>query len=53
MVIAGWDEGVPGMREGGRRLLVIPPDPAYGATARARIAPNETLMFVIDLEKIG
>jgi len=52
-VIAGWDEGVPGMRVGGRRLLVIPPDLAYGAEGRPGIAPNETLIFVIDLEKIG
>jgi peptidylprolyl isomerase len=53
MVIAGWDQGVAGMREGGRRLLVIPPDLGYGATGQGSIAPNETLIFVIDLEKVG
>ena len=54
MVIPGWDQGVPGMREGGRRMLVIPPDLAYGAEGQPpTIAPNETLIFVIDLEKIG
>lgn len=53
MVIPGWDEGVPRMREGGRRLLVIPPDLGYGAQGQGSIAPNETLLFVIDLEKIG
>jgi peptidylprolyl isomerase len=53
MVIAGWDQGVAGMREGGRRLLVIPPDLGYGASGQGSIAPNETLIFVIDLEKVG
>ncbi|GAA4541147.1 FKBP-type peptidyl-prolyl cis-trans isomerase [Pseudonocardia xishanensis] len=46
-VIDGWNEGVVGMREGGRRLLVIPPDKGYGAGGRG-IAPNETLVFVLD-----
>jgi peptidylprolyl isomerase len=49
MVIPGWDRGVAGMKEGGRRELVIPPDLAYGAEGRPGIAPNETLVFVIDL----
>jgi len=53
MVIAGWDQGVAGMREGGRRMLVIPPDLGYGAAGQGQIAPNETLIFVIDLEKIS
>ena len=50
-VIAGWQEGIPGMKPGGRRLLVIPGELAYGPTPPpgARIAPNETLVFVIDL----
>lgn len=52
-VIAGWDQGVVGMKKGGRRLLVIPPDLAYGAEGRPGIAPNETLVFVIDLKKLG
>ena len=53
-VIAGWDEGVAGMKEGGRRLLVIPPDLAYGAQSPSPdIGPNETLIFVVDLEKIN
>ena len=53
-VIPGWDQGVAGMKEGGRRLLVIPPDLAYGAQSPSPdIGPNETLVFVVDLEKIS
>jgi len=53
-VIAGWDEGIVGMRPGGRRLLVIPPDKAYGEQAPSPdIAANDTLVFVVDLEKVG
>jgi peptidylprolyl isomerase len=49
-VIAGWQEGIPGMKVGGRRLLIIPPDLGYGAQSPSPdIAPNDTLVFVIDL----
>jgi peptidylprolyl isomerase len=49
-VIEGWDQGVVGMKVGGRRQLVIPPDLAYGPGGYPPvIAPNETLVFVIDL----
>ena len=50
-VILGWDQGVQGMRVGGRRQLVIPPHLAYGehGAGGGRIGPNETLVFVCDL----
>jgi peptidylprolyl isomerase len=54
MVIPGWDQGMVGMRKGGRRLLIIPPDLGYGeAGAGGTIGPNETLIFVVDLVKLG
>jgi len=52
-VIAGWDQGVPGMQVGGRRMLTIPPDLAYGDRgAGGRIAPGETLVFVVDVVSV-
>ncbi len=48
-VIPGWDQGVVGMRVGGRRELTIPPGLGYGSKGAGPIAPNETLVFVIDL----
>ncbi len=53
-VIAGWDQGVAGMRVGGRRTITIPPDLGYGDTgAGGVIAPGETLIFTVDLRSIG
>lgn len=53
-VIPGWDQGVLGMRVGGRRKLVIPPHLAYGSRgAGGVIKPNETLVFVIDLVEVA
>lgn len=54
-VIPGWDKGVVGMRVGGRRELVIPPDLGYGANppqGAQGIAANDTLVFVIDLLQV-
>ena len=49
-VIAGWDQGVAGMRVGGRRRITIPPHLAYGSQgAGGVIGPDETLVFVVDL----
>ena len=52
-VIPGWDKGLVGMKKGGRRLLTIPPELAYGPAGQPPvIGPNETLVFVVDLLKI-
>lgn len=48
-LIPGWQEGIPGMKVGGQRLLVIPGELGYGETGAPGIAPNETLVFVIEL----
>jgi peptidylprolyl isomerase len=53
-VIQGWDKGLVGMRAGGRRELVIPASLGYGPQGQPpTIQPNETLIFVVDLVKIG
>jgi peptidylprolyl isomerase len=52
-VIQGWQQGIPGMKEGGRRLLIIPPTLGYGEAGGGPIGPNETLIFVVDLIKVS
>ncbi len=54
-VINGWNQGLIGAKKGGRRLLVIPGDLGYGpqGNVRASIAPNETLVFVVDVVSIN
>lgn len=51
-VIAGWDQGLMGMKEGGQRVLVIPASMGYGAQAVGPIPPNSTLIFAVDLVKV-
>lgn len=51
-VIQGWDEGLVGMKQGGRKLLVVPADKGYGPKGKGEIKPNETLVFVIDAVQV-
>lgn len=52
-LIAGWQEGIPGMKVGGRRQLTIPPEAAYGPAGGGHPLSGRTLVFVIDLLGIG
>ena len=51
-VIEGWDQGVPGMKVGGIRRLIIPPELAYGSEGQARIPPGATLIFEIEVATV-
>lgn len=52
-VIQGWDQGLLGVQQGARRLLIVPPELGYGARGQQGVAPNETLVFVTDAVKVG
>lgn len=52
-VIRGWEQGLVGIKVGGQRRLVIPPDLAYGPAGREGIPPNSTLIFIVDCLKIN
>ena len=52
-LIAGWQQGIPGMKVGGRRQLVVPPELAYGPAGGGHRLSGRTLIFVIDLQGVG
>ncbi len=52
-VIAGWDQGIVGMKEGGMRTLIIPPALGYGSSGYGPIPANATIIFQVELVKVG
>jgi peptidylprolyl isomerase len=52
-LVQGWNEGLIGVKEGGRRLLIVPPDKGYGVKGNPPIKGGETLVFVVDTVEVG
>jgi peptidylprolyl isomerase len=52
LVVEGWEKGIPGMKPGGRRELIIPPELGYGYSRVGGIPPGSTLVFVVDLVSV-
>ncbi|MGO1801235.1 MAG: FKBP-type peptidyl-prolyl cis-trans isomerase [Microbacteriaceae bacterium] len=52
-LIQGWQEGIPGMKVGGRRELIVPPQLAYGPAGAGHFLSGKTLIFIIDLVAVG
>lgn len=52
-LIEGWQEGIPGMRAGGRRKLIIPPEKAYGPASTVQQLSGRTLVYIIDLISVN
>lgn len=52
-VIKGWNQGIPGMKVGGRRWLVVRPGLAYGSSRSGKVPPNATLVFEVQLMNVG
>jgi peptidylprolyl isomerase len=51
-VVPGWEQGLNGVKQGARRLVVVPPDLGYGSSGNQQVKPNETLVFVVDAKQV-